>query len=664
MVLIRRILSLLLVVVNLFSVSGTGRVLPYFAVLPDMMKVGLDYITLDIDENAVSRKELSVEIEKAVNAAKHPYVLATEDMFLRIKNENKLQNGSEYTDSLYEYSIDNADALVSMAEFAPMKYVLDEEDSILPISREVINRVVILANAYRITGNKAYAERAWQELENVCSYPDWCTSHFLATAEMALAVSIGYDWLFDYLSDGQKDLLAQKVFDYAITPALSKNYIKNWFTWSKNNWNSICYSGIGVACMCFASYYPDEACEFLSMCYKNMPIAFQYFTPNGVYVEGPGYYESGMNAIVNFVATSRNFFGTDFGMSEIDGFEQLGEFAVNITTPTGVFNFGDNENRPGYSPALHWFADAFDNSLISVYEMQDIPKRYVPNVSQSTERNGSGRNYTLCNLWYNRCDADIEKASENFGKSVYLKSDYGQEIVAVRSAFLDKNAIYAGIKGGYNYTNHGDLDVGTFVYEALGERWAEELGRGSYDAPNYFVNLPAGGRWKNYCKRAEGQNTLVINPKMSADDQYPLATGHFTSYSCNESGTVCTLDMSECYCMNGVIKAERTFNINSDCSEFTLTDDVVCAVPSEIYWFMHTKAQIDISEDGKTAILTKNGKKVKVSLSGDGSFSVMNAEALNGAYEYDSQYPDIQKLTVKIKNAYKAHIVVTLTPMQ
>jgi len=664
MIVIKKMLSVILVIVNLFSISGAGKIAPYFAVLPDMLKVGLDYITLDTYDDAVTRRELKTEIENAVKNAERPYVLADGEKFSRITQEQTNHSGSKYTDSLYTYTLQNADALVSMSEFAPMAYVLDEEDSILPISREVINRIVILANAYRVTGNEVYAKRAWQELECVCNYPDWCPTHFLATAEMALAVSVGYDWLYDYLSDTQKDILADKVFDYAITPALSKNYIKNWFTWSKNNWNSICYSGIGIACMCFASYYPDEAAEFLAMCYKNMPIAFQNFTPDGVYVEGPGYSESGINAIVNFIASSQNFFGTDFGMSEIDGFEQVGEFAVNITTPTGVFNFGDNENRTGFSPALHWFADTFDSNLISVYEMQDVPGKYIPNTAQYTERNGAGRDYTLCNLWYNRCPSDVSAASESFDKSVYLKSDYGQEIVAVRSAFLDNNATYAGIKGGYNYTNHGDLDVGTFVYEALGERWAEELGRGSYDAPNYFVNLPAGGRWKNYCKRAEGQNTLVINPKMSTDDQYPLATGHFTSYSADENGTLCKLDMSECYCMNGVIKAERTFFMNSDFSQFTLTDDVTCSVPSEIYWFMHTKADIDIAEDGKSAILTINGKHVKAVLSGDGEFSTMPAVALKGSYEYDEDYLDIKKLTVNVKNVYKAHIAVTLIPLQ
>lgn len=188
-----------------------------------------------------------------------------------------------------ESVIANANGLLDTAVYPVLSYELDEEDSILPISREVFNRIVILGYAWQLTGNTVYADRAWQELESVCSFDDWCPSHFLASAEMALAAATGYDWFYDYLDDSQRDLLAQKTYDYAIKPALSKNYLSNWFTWSKNNWNSICYSGVGIACMTFSSYYPEESAEFLHMCYQNMPIAFENFTPNGVYAEGPGY---------------------------------------------------------------------------------------------------------------------------------------------------------------------------------------------------------------------------------------------------------------------------------------------------------------------------------------------------------------------------------------
>lgn len=653
-----KVLLSIFISIILVIVLGVTNIVPYFAVIPDMVKVGIDYISLDRYKDAISEKELIEEIKRVSTDTSHPFVLVDKSDIEQVKAEFKTDSFTDYTKSLNESVLLNADGLLDKNVYPVMPYILDEEDSILPISREVINRMVILGYAWQITGEEKYAQRAWEELENVCNYDDWCTSHFLATAEMALAVSIGYDWFYDYLSDSQKDLLAKTTWEYAITPALQDNH---WFTWSKNNWNSICYSGIGIACMNFSDYDVEKSAEFLGMCYKNMPIAFENFTPDGIYAEGPGYCQSGMNSIVYFIASSRNYFGSDFGMSEIDGFKQLGSFPVYITTPTGMFNFGDNKAEKCYTPVLHWYASEYDTPLLSAYQMTDMPTEFVKNTSENTERNGDGKENALSCLWFNRENTNADFRNEPL--NLHLKSDVGQSLVLMRSEYLNENGTFAGIKGGYNFTNHGDLDIGTFVFDSMGERWAEELGPGSYNAPNYFLNTPAGGRWKNYCKRAEGQNTLVINPKSTLDDQYVLANCQFTDFIQNKEFSEAVLDMTDAYRMNGATEVIREFQFYDNTS-LCIIDTIKCIVPSEIYWFMHTKADIKISDDGKSAILTINDKQMKATLSGDGEFSVMKAESLKAKYEYDSDYPDINKLTVHLTDIKKAHIIVDLEPVK
>ena len=309
------------------------------------------------------------------------------------------------------------------------------------------------------------------------------------------------------------------------------------------------------------------------------------------------------------------------------------------------------------------YASEYDSSLLACYKMWDVAGVFTPNTSTDTERNGKGKEDALSLLWYDRSYTAENADFSDESLALYLGSDVGQELVLLRSAYLDKNATFAGIKGGYNYTNHGDLDIGTFVFDSMGERWAEELGPGAYDAPNYFLGLPAAGRWKNYCKRAEGQNTLVINPKMTIDDQYALARASFSSFEETADGGKCSLKMTDAYRMNGVLSATRDFELYDNSSSLMITDKVVCAVPSEIYWFMHTKADIEISEDGKTAILTIGDKQLKASSLADGTFSVMKAEALRGAFEYDDDYADIQKLTVKLDGVYKVDVCITLEPI-
>lgn len=656
------ILLSVIVALVILIVAGVSGAVPYLDVIPDMIKVGIDYISLDTYKDAPDKKQIKAEIESA--EVSHPFVLANKADFELAKKEYNNGAESEYTADLYSYVFSNADALIDTSVYPPMEYVLDEEDSILPISREVINRIIILGFAYNVSGEVKYAQRAWSELEKVCSYDDWCPSHFLATAEMALAVSIGYDWFFDYLSDEQKDILCETTWEYAITPAMSKNYLKNWFTWSKNNWNSICYSGIGIACMTFSDYAPEKAAEFLAKCYKNMPIAFESFTPDGVYAEGPGYCQSGLNSIVYFIESSNNYFGTDFGMSEIDGFRQLGYFPVHITGSTAMFNFGDNKDRMCYSPCLHWYASEYESPLLAVYQMNDEASEFQIDSSENTERNGEGKENALSLLWYDREYTADSYDFNNEPLSILLESDVGQSLAVMRSAYNDVNATYAAIKGGYNFINHGDLDIGTFVFDSMGERWAEELGPDNYDAPGYFMNLPAGGRWKLYSKRAEGQNTLVINPKLTLEDQYVLAESDFTFFESNENGGKAILDMSDAYRMSMADSVTREFELYNNRTSLRITDTVDCFVKSDIYWFMHTKADIDISEDGKTAILTINGKQMKATLHDDGVFSVQDTVSLKNGSKYDGEADEIRKLAVHIEETKSAVISVTLEPMK
>lgn len=46
--------------------------------------------------------------------------------------------------------------------------------------------------------------------------------------------------------------------------------------------------------------------------------------------------------------------------------------------------------------------------------------------------------------------------------------------VSMRSSWTDSDALYAGMKSGriLGHQTHGNLDVGDFVFEAMGQRWA------------------------------------------------------------------------------------------------------------------------------------------------------------------------------------------------
>lgn len=639
-----------LIVMNLFP--------GLFVMVKDTADMGLDYLSLTPNAREVSAEEIKQSYENRTESK--IFVLGTDADFARLKNAY-ITREDEKLNAYFDYIGDCADVLLNTA---PHAYVLDdEEDSILETAREILDRTVTLSMMWRLTGEEKYAERSKAEILNACAFEDWHPSHFLDTAELSFAVSLGVNWLYDYLDAETVGNIAASVKEKAFDPAKGKPLSQNWWKWSKTNWNSVCYSGLGVASMVFFDYDPDACADFLAETYKKAAYNFETFTPDGVYVEGSGYWEYCTSYLTYFMSTSENLFGTDFGLSDIDGFYKLGLFPLYITGSVAVFNYGDNKKVSVGAPSLYWFSEKLNEPALALYQMQATVESELNNGKGNLELS---RECAVGCLWYDKellNGLDIDK----FPRSILLKSDKNQEIAIFRSAFFDKNATYAAMKAGYNYTNHGDLDIGTFVFDSMGERWAEELGPADYGNSGYFVGIIGGGRWKVYAKRAEGQNTLVFNPNAAFEDQYPFATASFTDFSEDkENGGSATLDMSEAYRFAGVKSAKRTFELFNGRTSLRITDTFTCKMPSEVYWFMHTKADIEIS-DPHTAVLTIGDKQMKATLSANsvGEFRVMEAASLleNVDNRLKGDAAELKKLAVYASGVNSGVIEVTLEPM-
>lgn len=62
---------------------------------------------------------------------------------------------------------------------------------------------------------------------------------------------------------------------------------------------------------------------------------------------------------------------------------------------------------------------------------------------------------------------------------------------SMRSSWTDNNGLYVAMKSSVltGHQTHGDLDGGDFVLDALGQRWAGELGNGDYLSEGYVSRL-------------------------------------------------------------------------------------------------------------------------------------------------------------------------------
>jgi len=84
------------------------------------------------------------------------------------------------------------------------------------------------------TNDVKYFNRAEKEMLAVSAFSDWHPEHFLDVAEMTMAVSIGYDWLYNSLSAGSKELIKNAIIEKGLKPSLDP---KN------NSWLKVTHNG-------------------------------------------------------------------------------------------------------------------------------------------------------------------------------------------------------------------------------------------------------------------------------------------------------------------------------------------------------------------------------------------------------------------------------------
>jgi hypothetical protein len=182
----------------------------------------------------------------------------------------------------------------------------------------------------------------------------------------------------------------------------------------------------------------------------------------------------------------------------------------------------------------------------------------------------------------------------------------GVEVATFRSAWDDVNAAFVGFKGGDNAASHAHLDLGNFVYDANGVRWAYDLGSDDYNLPGYFGKQ----RWTYYRLRTEGQNTLTIE----GENQNVTGKAKIVAFSGGPERRFAVADLSDGYNRYATRVVRGVALIGK---QLFVQDEIEAETPVEVLWHMHTQAKIEVDADGKHAVLTQAGKRLDAYVAGD-----------------------------------------------
>lgn len=473
---------------------------------------------------------------------------------------------------------------------------------LLSVSRQALKRVFYLSTMYRLEGDKRYSDRAVSEMLALCRFSDWNPSHFLDVGEMTMAVSIGYDWLHEVMSEAERAEIRESILSKGLRTSEGQ-----WFFTSNNNWNQVCNAGMVYGALAIYEDIPEEAKAMISKCLDSNPISLASYSEEGCYPEGYGYWAYGTSFQVMLISALESAFGSDLGL--MDGQERFynsSRFISMMSTPIhNVFSYFDGGRRQNFQHIQAWMAT----------KTKDLSVLY-PELTFHSDRglimHDEDRLFPMFLIAGRLIDFDaIPKPEDNF----YICSGL-EPMFIYRSGWDNKNDTYLAVKGGRAADNHGHIDTGSFFFESDGVSWAIDLGSQNYNSlETRGVNLWAmdqeSQRWDVFRIGAESHNILTIKGKRPIVDVRIPIRDVWEKKSKKGCGLPMTTfyggDLDSCY---RKVYLDKKDNLHVE--DFFIGGET----KQNLFWTMCTEAEarilgpaaIELKKDGKTRILRLSTK--------------------------------------------------------
>lgn len=573
----------------------------------------------------------------------HPRIHAGIEDFEEIIIKSKTDDTIAYWVNMI---IAKADNLIGRQ---PVKYELRDGVRLLSVSCEVLENMYTLGMAYRLTGDKKYADQAWVDLYAVCNdFPDWHPIHDIDLGEMSAAVAIGYDWMYDAFTRQQRQIIQRGIyrnslydgimgFQYTTSPM-------GGYALLPDNHNVVSNGGMTMLALAFMDTYPKECAYIVSNAVRAVDNMLYKFAPDGAWYEGPHYWEYTMQYTAKMISSLESTLGTSLGLDTCEGLDTSAEYMIYMQSSQGIYNYGDGIQLSVYPPELIWLSEKYDNGISgNLLKMID---RKFPNAED----------YALALLWY-------EEGDEAESYSLELDKLYsGENTLVMRKSWTDKDSSFVGIHGGYSNISHSQLDGGSFIFDHSNVRWAMDLGMNNYNVSGYWdVEGDDAKRWEYFRSRAESHNTLVVNPG-SQSDHYTDSYAEVRLISSSENGAFATVDMSEL--LHNVSAAKRGFAYVDNRNSLVIRDEINLSKYTDVYWFMITEA--DVVCDSTGATLTQDGKKLRLDFvsSSNATISCETAKPLPTSPDpVGNSTETAKRIAIHFKTRGIADLTVKLTPL-
>jgi hypothetical protein len=403
----------------------------------------------------------------------------------------------------------------------------------------VAGRLSRSAFLFLYTGEQKYKDLVMRQIEalyDTVRWPMWCDQahvniepHLdIRTCRISMWVALAYNWLYDDLTEEERQYIVDGLDRRAIQPFWQKLEQKPGWYIRRHNWFTNIFGGMGITAMALGDDHPDTK-ALLDTIVPAMIAYNRVFGEMGECNEPPGY-SGAVRFQVEFAEAYRYFTGNSRNLLNEKPFPEVCYWMMYHTVPPGrKMAFGDTHaDRIGISSnVIAAVAGANHDGILQWYYLN-----YTREIGSILEF-----------LWYN---PEIEPVNPE-GKLPLGKAyrEYGAGLIS-RTSWdpVSTHCVVYG-KAGREY-NHDDNDVGQLLIDAFGERLIIDPGAPSPIYPgDYFRDTT---RFNYYSRSSRGHNVLVIGGREMIAEPNHVARGKTTKSWFNDTvGSYWEIDLTPVY---------------------------------------------------------------------------------------------------------------------
>ena len=491
----------------------------------------------------------------------------------------------------------------------------------------IVDNLLCCAYAYKLTGQAAYLAKVKMDMAKVCALSNWNPSG-LSIGEISLAMGLVYDWLYYDLTLTER----KNARNAMITKAIKPMYNNTNNVQIVGNWNQINLGGVSVASM--AVYEKDKTWtvnQIEKALKGNLAGVTGIYSPDGNYAEGLGYWEYGGSFQACFLSALKGIFGHTAGIAEVPGFMNSGEYVMYMhgtMNTTFTYNDGGGTNDPILLTSW-WFAAQNDNPGLIYCEKRRLDDPNDPSYKNTSTTTSELPYRLLAPFVVMLRNFDMDSRPVNPPTRQVWSGKGEKPVVMVRHGWnFDDKDVFLGIVGGLadawetSRTAHGHMDAGSFVFEAEGVRWSDDLMRPGY------------GAWYEALRKSESPRKYTAQEGVMWDTFTISNLCHSTIVSYANDGSVKGKLHSSDYNVDGFASLERVidaggrqggvFNLTAPMkgqvkkairtvelvngTDMVITDEITAldGIDCPLDWRMLSISSSSVKEGGIT--LTKDGK--------------------------------------------------------